>query len=104
MSSKEFLEIARDSEDLVPRKLCWAMRWETHYRKERTWTSMMSTFLFAMTTYSIISYFVPGLIQFIVAFGSVFCLMFGLAWTDARRNHDNAKITLERIRKEFDVE
>lgn len=106
MSSKEFLEIAKDSEDLVPRKLCWAMRWETHYRQNRSFTEMIISMLFALSLLMILcySFSISGLLVVPISFAIAFALVFSLHWADARQNHENAKITLERIRKELDME
>ena len=102
--SKEFLEIAKDSEDLVPRKLCWAMRWETHHRQNRSLLEMIVPLLFGMSIMMIVSYCfsILELIIVPISFTIAFALVFGLHWADSRRNHENAKITLERIRTELD--
>ena len=101
--SKEFLEIAKDSEDLVPRKLCWAMRWETHHRQNRSLLELVCSLLFVISIQMTISYYVsiPELFIVRMAIAIAFTLIFGLHWADARRNHVNAKITLERVRTEI---
>ena len=102
--SKEFLEIAKDSEDLVPRKLCWAMGWERYYRNERTWTTMISSFLFALITMMITSIFIPEIIYIALTIASAVCIGFSIICFQTRQNHENAKITLQRIQSELGEE
>jgi hypothetical protein len=79
------------------------MRWETHYRQDRSILEMIVPLLFGISIMMIFSYSLCILELIIVpmAFAIAFALIFSLHWAIARQNHENAKITLERIRTEL---
>ena len=99
-TNKDFLEIAKDSEDLVPKKLLWAKKWEMKHAGDRFWLDMLTFHLLISAVLNLIAS-LSFLIALITStFLLVLGIVYGFGWYQARQSHELTKITVKQIEDE----